>query len=163
MISEGEKKYIDHAIELDKYVTTKGVRDSFRERIVDKLMIPYGYSDERNGKVADSKPNQETANKDGQKKEEIKAVTPACKLTDEEKRKTQAILDKYNSVEIARAWRLKYPDKGVILLLSDTEIGIGQYLKTENDQHFPEVAKALGDIGWVWNKDSSTFIWEGGK
>ena len=83
--------------------------------------------------------------------------------TAEQKKKTEEAIATLNSAETARQWRLKYPDMPVVKILSEKEIGLGQYLKTETGQHFPEVAKALGDIGWVWNKDQSVFVWQGGK
>ncbi len=81
----------------------------------------------------------------------------------EQKKKTEEVIAGLNSAEKARQWRLKYPDMPVVKILSEKEIGLGQYLKTETGQHFPEVAKALGDIGWVWNKDQSVFVWKGVK
>ena len=115
-------------------------------------------------------PRKETAN--GQKQENgiqgsnqgQKQITPKKNIpSQEQKKKTEEVVAKFNSDEIAKEWRLKYPDRPVLEILSETEIGIGQYLRTENGNHFPEVAKVLGDIGWPWDKDQSVFVWKGAK
>ncbi len=49
MISDGEKKYSDHALELAHYLDDKPISDHLKDQILDKLLIPYGLSDEKNG------------------------------------------------------------------------------------------------------------------
>ena len=47
MISEGEKKYLEHAIELAEYIDQQNMTGNLKSEILDKMLIPYGLSDER--------------------------------------------------------------------------------------------------------------------
>ncbi|MCL4447074.1 MAG: hypothetical protein M1556_01445 [Candidatus Thermoplasmatota archaeon] len=49
MISDGEKKYSDHAVEVALYLDDKPISDRLKDRILDKLLVPYGLSEEKNG------------------------------------------------------------------------------------------------------------------
>ena len=60
MISEGEKKYLEHAIELAEYIDQQNMTGNLKQEILDKMLIPYGLSDERkNGqqKLMQDQPN----------------------------------------------------------------------------------------------------------
>ena len=62
MITEGEKKYMEHAIELAEYIDQQSMTGNLKQEILDKMLIPYGLSDERkNGiqqKPAQDQPKQ---------------------------------------------------------------------------------------------------------
>ena len=47
MITEGEKKYLEHAIELAEFIDQKNMSGNLKSEILDKMLIPYGLSDER--------------------------------------------------------------------------------------------------------------------
>jgi negative regulator of replication initiation len=47
MISEGEKKYLEHAIELAEYIDQQNMTGNLKSEILDKMLIPYGLSDEK--------------------------------------------------------------------------------------------------------------------
>ena len=47
MITEGEKKYLEHAIELAEYIDQKSMTGNLKSEILDKMLIPYGLSDEK--------------------------------------------------------------------------------------------------------------------
>ena len=47
MISEGEKKYMEHAIELAEYIDQQNMTGNLKQEILDKMLIPYGLSDEK--------------------------------------------------------------------------------------------------------------------
>ena len=47
MISEGEKKYLEHAIELAEFIDQQNMTGNLKSEILDKMLIPYGLSDER--------------------------------------------------------------------------------------------------------------------
>ena len=47
MISEGEKKYMEHAIELAEYIDQQNMTGNLKSEILDKMLIPYGLSDEK--------------------------------------------------------------------------------------------------------------------
>lgn len=132
-------------------------------------IIPIGFTlgPPKNGGSAESTPAKETTLKPSDKgASNGGTAAPASSKKQpsaEDKKRTEAVIAKYNSVEVAKNWRLRYPDRPVLNIISETEIGIGQYLKTETGEHFPEVAKALGDIGWRWSKDNGVFVWEGVK
>ena len=51
MISEGEKKYLEHAIELAEFIDQQNMTGNLKQEILDKMLIPYGLSDEK--KLAD--------------------------------------------------------------------------------------------------------------
>ena len=133
-------------------------------------IIPIGYTlgPPKNGGNVESTPAKEAPKQNDKVASggatALQAKAPSKKEPSaEDKRKTEEVIAKFNSVEVAKDWRLKYPDRAVLNIISETEIGIGQYLKTETGEHFKEVAKALGDIGWKWSKDEGVFIWEGVK
>ena len=57
MITEGEKKYLEHALELAEYIDQKSMTGNLKSEILDKMLIPYGLSDEkRNGGLPKQKP-----------------------------------------------------------------------------------------------------------
>ena len=47
MITEGEKKYMEHAIELAEFIDQQNMTGNLKSEILDKMLIPYGLSDER--------------------------------------------------------------------------------------------------------------------
>ena len=47
MISNGEKKYLEHAIELAEYIDQQNMTGNLKSEILDKMLIPYGLSDEK--------------------------------------------------------------------------------------------------------------------
>ena len=47
MITEGEKKYLEHAIELAEYIDQQNMTGNLKSEILDKMLIPYGLSDEK--------------------------------------------------------------------------------------------------------------------
>ena len=47
MITEGEKKYLEHAIELAEYIDQKSMTGNLKSEILDKMLVPYGLSDEK--------------------------------------------------------------------------------------------------------------------
>ena len=47
MITEGEKKYLEHAIELAEFIDQQNMTGNLKQEILDKMLIPYGLSDER--------------------------------------------------------------------------------------------------------------------
>ena len=47
MISNGEKKYMEHAIELAEYIDQQNMTGNLKSEILDKMLIPYGLSDEK--------------------------------------------------------------------------------------------------------------------
>ena len=47
MITEGEKKYLEHAIELAEFIDQQNMTGNLKSEILDKMLIPYGLSDER--------------------------------------------------------------------------------------------------------------------
>ena len=57
MITEGEKKYLEHAIELAEYIDQKNMSGNLKSEILDKMLIPYGLSDEKkNGGLPKQEP-----------------------------------------------------------------------------------------------------------
>jgi hypothetical protein len=47
MITEGEKKYLEHAIELAEFIDQQNMTGNLKSEILDKMLIPYGLSDEK--------------------------------------------------------------------------------------------------------------------
>ena len=47
MITEGEKRYMEHAIELAEYIDQQNMTGNLKSEILDKMLIPYGLSDEK--------------------------------------------------------------------------------------------------------------------
>ena len=47
MITEGEKKYLEHALELAEYIDQKSMTGNLKSEILDKMLVPYGLSDEK--------------------------------------------------------------------------------------------------------------------
>ena len=47
MITEGEKKYLEHAIELAEYIDQQNMTGNLKSEILDKMLVPYGLSDEK--------------------------------------------------------------------------------------------------------------------
>ena len=47
MITEGEKKYMEHAIELAEFIDQQNMTGNLKSEILDKMLIPYGLSDEK--------------------------------------------------------------------------------------------------------------------
>ena len=47
MITEGEKKYLEHAIELAEFIDQQNMTGNLKQEILDKMLIPYGLSDEK--------------------------------------------------------------------------------------------------------------------
>ena len=146
-----------------------GLESSLKSTIKDRCIEPFGtwkLGRWKNGATNAVQHRQETAaapNGNEKDKGQTQGVAARNVPTEDQMKRTEQVLDKYNSAEIANSWRLRYPDRPVIEILSETEIGIGQYLKTETGDHMPEVAKALGDIGWVWDQKGAVFAWRGGK
>ena len=62
MISDGEREYSDHAVELAHYLDDRPISDHLKDRILDKLLVPYGLSDEKTGQ---RKSSEEPGNSNG--------------------------------------------------------------------------------------------------
>ena len=58
MISEGEKKYLEHAIELAEYIDQQNMTGNLKSEILDKMLIPYGLSDEKKNGSKPASPEQ---------------------------------------------------------------------------------------------------------
>ena len=57
MITEGEKKYLEHAIELAEYIDQQNMTGNLKSEILDKMLIPYGLSDEKRNSQPQGNPN----------------------------------------------------------------------------------------------------------
>ena len=76
MITEGEKKYLEHAIELAEFIDQQNMTGNLKSEILDKMLIPYGLSDERkNGFQQKFTQNQPNENSNGAKNEQKPAST----------------------------------------------------------------------------------------
>ena len=76
MITEGEKKYLEHAIELAEYIDQQNMTGNLKSEILDKMLIPYGLSDERkNGFQQKSTQDQPQGNPNQAKNEQKPAST----------------------------------------------------------------------------------------
>ena len=63
MITEGEKKYLEHALELAEYIDQKSMTGNLKSEILDKMLVPYGLSDEkRNGGLPKQEPAKQPQN-----------------------------------------------------------------------------------------------------
>ena len=58
MISEGEKKYLEHAIELAEFIDQQPMTGNLKSEILDKMLIPYGLSDEKKNGSKTASPEQ---------------------------------------------------------------------------------------------------------
>ena len=58
MISNGEKKYMEHAIELAEYIDQQNMTGNLKSEILDKMLIPYGLSDEKKNEQKPASPEQ---------------------------------------------------------------------------------------------------------
>ena len=58
MISNGEKKYLEHAIELAEYIDQQNMTGNLKSEILDKMLIPYGLSDEKRDETKQASPEQ---------------------------------------------------------------------------------------------------------
>ena len=63
MITEGEKKYLEHTIELAEFIDQKNMSGNLKSEILDKMLIPYGLSDEKkNGGLPKQEPAKQPQN-----------------------------------------------------------------------------------------------------
>ena len=82
MITEGEKKYLEHAIELAEYIDQKNMSGNLKSEILDKMLIPYGLSDEKkNGGLPKQEPAKQPQNLDP-KNQPAQQAPPKQKVTD---------------------------------------------------------------------------------
>ena len=58
MITEGEKKYLEHAIELAEFIDQQNMTGNLKLEILDKMLIPYGLSDEKKNEARQTSPEQ---------------------------------------------------------------------------------------------------------
>ena len=58
MISNGEKKYLEHAIELAEYIDQQNMTGNLKSEILDKMLIPYGLSDEKKNETKQASSEQ---------------------------------------------------------------------------------------------------------
>ena len=73
MITEGEKKYLEHALELAEYIDQKSMTGNLKSEILDKMLIPYGLSDEkRNGGLPKQEPAKQPQNPQPKPMNEVK-------------------------------------------------------------------------------------------
>ena len=76
MITEGEKKYLEHALELAEYIDQKNMSGNLKSEILDKMLIPYGLSDEKkNGGLPKQEPAKQPQNPQPKPVNEVKPQT----------------------------------------------------------------------------------------
>ena len=76
MISNGEKKYLEHAIELAEYIDQQNMTGNLKSEILDKMLIPYGLSDEKRN---EAKPASTEQPKNQPAQQQTKSQTPPSK------------------------------------------------------------------------------------
>ena len=76
MISNGEKKYLEHAIELAEYIDQQNMTGNLKSEILDKMLIPYGLSDEKKN---EAKPASTEQPKNQPAQQQVKPQTPPSK------------------------------------------------------------------------------------
>ena len=73
MITEGEKKYLEHALELAEYIDQKNMSGNLKSEILDKMLVPYGLSDEKkNGGLPKQEPAKQPQNPQPKPVNEVK-------------------------------------------------------------------------------------------
>ncbi len=88
MITEGEKKYMEHAIELAEFIDQQNMTGNLKQEILDKMLIPYGLSDERrtvqqNGNSNSAKNEQKPASSEQSKNQPAQRMhSPAESVMD---------------------------------------------------------------------------------
>ena len=101
MISEGEKKYMEHAIELAEYIDQQNMTGNLKSEILDKMLIPYGLSDERkNGFQQKSTQDQPQGNPNPAKNEAKPASSEQPKNQPGQQQKhnsTESVMDIVNA------------------------------------------------------------------
>ena len=82
MITEGEKKYLEHAIELAEFIEQKNMSGNLKSEILDKMLIPYGLSDEKkNGGLPKQEPAKQPQNSQPKPVNEVKPQTAKTNVT----------------------------------------------------------------------------------
>ena len=88
MISEGEKKYLEHAIELAEYIDQQPMTGNLKSEILDKMLIPYGLSDEKKNETKQASSEQsKNQPAQSQAKSQVQPVKP----------KTDSVMDIVNA------------------------------------------------------------------
>ena len=76
MISNGERKYLEHAIELAEYIDQQNMTGNLKSEILDKMLIPYGLSDEKKNETKQASSEQ---SKNQPAQQQTKSQTPPSK------------------------------------------------------------------------------------